>query len=168
MKRTRLFLVMLAASALSGCTTASAPGSLPRQKLNAEECRLFSIYKGGSIYGNLGPSGRTNVRDLKAWFPQLSNDEIEDLMTGPEPAVGIGRVSDCDRSFAFAGSEGPPDYAPGGAGYSRPVFGRSGRLAVIQSWMSFGPLEGSGTLCLLRRFDHGAWRVERCAETWIS
>jgi len=165
-KLTGLFRVMLAALALSGCTTVSAPGALPRQKLNAEECRLFTLYKGGSIYGDLGPDGRPKSSDLKAWLPAISDEEIQDLVSGPEPAIGIGRVHDCERSFSFAGTEGRPDRAPGGAGYSRPVFGRSGRVAVIQSWMSFGLLAGSGSICLLRRQEAGDWKVVECGTTW--
>ncbi|WP_395650114.1 hypothetical protein [Brevundimonas sp.] len=159
-------LIVVLVEGTTGCTT---PQALPRQPLNDEECHLFVRYQGGSIYGDLAPAVRPPDSDLRAWFPGLAQADIINIRSGPPPPVSIGRVEDCDPSFGFSGSEGPPDDLPGGAGYSRPIFGRDGRVALIESWVSGGLLAGSGSICLLRRRDRqDPWQVERCAETWIS
>jgi hypothetical protein len=164
----RLAVLSVIFALLSACSTTGAPSTLPRERLSTEECRLFVAFKGAGIYGDLQPAGPPQVDDLKARLPSLTPDEIQDLVSGPPPAVGVGRVRDCDASFGFAGSEGRPSHSPGGSGSSRPVFSRSGRLALIDNWLSFGLLAGEGSVCFMRRGADGTWRVETCGQTWVS
>jgi hypothetical protein len=164
----RLAVLSVICALLSACSTVGAPTALPRERLTTEECHLFVAFKGAGIYGDLQPAAPLQVDDLKARLPSLTPDEIQDLLSGPRPAVGVGRVRDCDASFGFAGSQGKPGHSAGGSGSSRPVFSRSGRLALIENWLSFGLLAGEGSVCLMRRDVDGTWRVETCGQTWVS
>lgn len=108
--------------------------------------------------------GPVEAATFRNAFPQLTDAEVADLVSGAPKAYGRHFVPACNwRELGFAWRERSlraADYPQNLV--SRPIISASGAIAFVDTYAQWGSLWGEGRFCLLRKRDD-VWRVERCA-----
>lgn len=171
--------VLMGAAALVASASLGPPAAAAREKAvraTDDDCAVLSaVFRNSESLVSLrdllvghfdyGPVEAATFRNA---FPQLTDTEVADLVSGAPKSEGRHFVPACNwRKLGFAWRERSlhaADY-PWNA-VSRPIISASGAIAFIDTYAQWASLWGEGRYCLLRKRDD-AWRVESCVSNGL-